>query len=188
MRFILASSSSERKRLFKFFNMPFEVFSANCDESEKKQEKPKDYVIRVALMKNEMAAMQFSDAYILSADTVVIAGRKILHKTQNREEAYQHLQLLSGRRHCVYTAMVLRGPDQKIFSKLVQAKVVFSMLSEAQIQNFLNTQEWENKAGSYDILGTACCFIRQLIGNHTTINGLPMFQLSQLLRGVGLIP
>ncbi len=188
MKFILASSSPSRKQLFGLLHIPFEVFSPECDESEYKNEKPKDYVQRIALLKNNTAAQYFSEAYILSADTVVVVGQHVLHKTRDPQEAFRHLHLLSGRRHRVYTAIVLSSPAGKVIRRLVEARVTFNQVTAHQIKNFLNTEEWKDKAGSYSIFGTACCFIRHIVGNPSTIQGLPMFELSQILKGLAIIP
>lgn len=122
---------------------------------------------------------------MLSADTVVACGRRILPKAETEAEARACLDLLSGRRHSVLTAVVLRAPDGRRSERLVTSVVAFARLSETQKRAYLETGEWRGKAGGYAIQGRAAALVRFLSGSHSNVVGLPLFETAQLLRGLG---
>ena len=122
---------------------------------------------------------------MLAADTVVAAGRRILPKAETEQQARACLTLLSGRRHRVMTAVVLRAPGGRHGERLVQSVVGFARLTERQIAAYLATEEWRGKAGGYAIQGRAAAFIRFLSGSYSNVVGLPLFETAQLLRGAG---
>ncbi len=123
--------------------------------------------------------------FVLAADTVVAVGRRILPKASTREEARFCIDLLSGRRHRVLTAVVLTAPDGRRRERLSESVVAFSRLTEAQKIAWLILGEWEGKAGGYAINGAAAGFIRFLSGSFSGVVGLPLFETAQMLRGFG---
>jgi MAF protein len=130
-KLILASSSPQRLSLLKTIGIkPDEVVPANIEEIPLKNEKPKDFVIRMSQEKAFDVAKKKSNCFILSGDTIVAAGRRIIGKPSDRNEAKEILSLLSGRRHRVLSAFTLIKPDLKEITKLVTSKVKFSRLSE----------------------------------------------------------
>jgi septum formation protein len=122
---------------------------------------------------------------VLAADTVVAVGRRILPKTETEAAARRCLALLSGRRHRVITGVVARAPSGQIGERLVPSVVGFSRLTERQIDDYLTSDEWRGKAGGYAIQGRAAAFIRFLSGSYSNVVGLPLFETTQLLRGLG---
>jgi septum formation protein len=122
---------------------------------------------------------------VLAADTVVACGRRILPKAETEEEARACLDLLSGRRHSVLTAVVLRAPDGRQAERLVTSVVAFARLGEAQKRAYLASGEWRGKAGGYAIQGLAAAHVRFLSGSYAGVVGLPLFETAQLLRGLG---
>ena len=122
---------------------------------------------------------------MLAADTVVAAGRRILPKPATAEEARRCLDLLSGRRHRVLTAVVLLGPDGRRSERLSDSSVTFARLTPQQVIAYVETGEWKGKAGGYAIQGRAAAFIRFLSGSFSNVVGLPLFETAQLLRGFG---
>ncbi len=124
-------------------------------------------------------------AYVLAADTVVAAGRRMLGKPADEAAARACLTLLSGRRHRVFTAVVLQAPDGRQRERLAESIVTFARLTGAQIEAYLATGEWTGKAGGYAIQGVAAAFVRFLSGSHSAVVGLPLFETAQLLRGAG---
>ena len=95
------------------------------------------------------------------------------------------MNLLSGRRHRVITAVVLTAPGGKRSERLVESVVAFARLTAAQKQWYLDSGEWEGKAGGYAIQGRAASFVRFLSGSYSNVVGLPLFETAQLLRGLG---
>ena len=126
-----------------------------------------------------------SGCYVLAADTVVAVGRRILPKAETEGEARRCLELISGRRHDVLTAVVLAGPGARRSERIAESVVGFGRLSPAQIEAYLSSGEWQGKAGGYAIQGRAAAHIRFLSGSYSGVVGLPLFETSQLLRGCG---
>lgn len=165
--------------------MPDRVIATDIDETPLKRETPRPHAMRLALAKAEAAAVGAPDALVLAADTVVGVGRRILPKAETESEARDCLDLLSGRRHRVMTAVVLALPDGRRLKRAVESAVTFQRLTEQQVSDYLAGGEWRGKAGGYAIQGRAEAFIRFLSGSHSNVVGLPLFETAQLLRGVG---
>jgi septum formation protein len=181
---VLASASPRRLALLAQIGIvPDGVVSAEIDETPLRDEPPRSYAARLARAKAE--AVSAPASYVLAADTVVAAGRRILPKTETEEQARRCLALLSGRRHRVTTAVVLIGPDGRRGERLVQSVVGFARLTERQVAAYLASGEWQGKAGGYAVQGRAAAFIRFLSGSYSNVVGLPLFETAQLLRGLG---
>jgi septum formation protein len=122
---------------------------------------------------------------VLAADTIVAVGRRILPKAETPEQALACLRLLSGRRHRVITALALWNRRKQQAERLVSSIVTFGRLSETQTRAYVETGEWNGKAGGYAIQGCAAGFIKFLSGSYSNVVGLPLFETAQLLRGAG---
>ena len=181
---VLASASPRRLALLAQIGIvPDRVISPDIDESPRRDELPRQHAQRLA--REKATAVAAPGCYLLAADTVVAAGRRILPKTETEADVRRCLKLLSGRRHRVITAVVLHAPDGRRGERLVQSVVGFSRLSEHQIADYLGSDEWRGKAGGYAIQGRAATFIRFLSGSYSGVVGLPLFETAQLLRGLG---
>ena len=181
---VLASASPRRLALLAQIGLaPERVLSPEIDETPRHDENPRACARRLARAKAEAAAVP--GALILAADTVVAAGRRILPKAETEAEARACLDLLSGRRHRVLTAVTLRLPDGTLRERLAESAVGFARLSQAEIAAYLASGEWHGKAGGYAIQGRAAQFIRFLSGSYSNVVGLPLFETAQLLRGAG---
>ncbi len=162
---------------------PDAILPTDIDETPRKAELPRQLAQRLAHAKADVAARP--GAFILAADTVVALGRRILPKAETAAEARLCLDLLSGRRHSVLTAVVLLAPDGSRAERVVDSTVAFARLTAAQITAYLASGEWQGKAGGYAIQGMAAAHIRFLSGSHSNVVGLPLFETAQLLRGLG---
>jgi len=183
-RLILASASPRRRDLLAQIGIvPGAVTATDTDERPRKAEAPRALALRLARAKAAAAATP--DAVVLAADTVVAAGARILPKAETAEQARACLTLLSGRRHRVLTAVVLRLPDGTTRERLVESVVAFARLTPAQQDAYIASNEWHGKAGGYAIQGRAAAFIRFLSGSHSNVVGLPLFETAQLLRSAG---
>src|SRR5690349_17915136 len=183
---VLASASPRRRDLLARIGIvPDRILPTETDETPRKEELPRQLAARLAAEKAAAAAATVPEALVLAADTVVGVGRRILPKAETEPEARRCLELLSGRRHHVYTGVVLRTPEGKALSRLVDTVVAFQRLTEAQVADYLAGGEWQGKAGGYAIQGRAEVFVRFLSGSHSNVIGLPLFETAQLLRGVG---
>ena len=183
---ILASQSPRRKQLLAEAGISVDhVFAADIDETLIKSERPKDYVLRMAQQKADAVASRLGGQFILSADTAVICGRRILPKAETAEEARHCLQLLSGRSHRVYGGICLYLPNGEWRTKLSVSRVKFRPLSLADKHAYLQSGEWRGKAGGYAIQGRAGLYVREITGSYSNIVGLDMHKVAGLLLGAG---
>jgi septum formation protein len=186
LRLILASASPRRLDLLKRIGVtPVAVIPAEIDETPAKAELPPHYASRIAAEKAAVVRKQAGDAIVLAADTVVAAGRRILPKTEDVEEARLMLTLLSGRRHRVHTGVSVIGADGTARHRLSTTIVAFKRFSEAELEAYLAGDEWRGKAGGYAIQGSAEALIRQISGSYSGVVGLPLFETRALLRAAG---
>src|SRR5262245_62318396 len=191
-KFVLASGSPRRLTLVNQIGIePDALRPADIDETPKKGELPRACANRLARGKAEaaLAAVKLDDelagSYILSADTVVAVGRRILPKADLLDEAAQCLRLLSGRNHRVHTAVCLVTPSGAFRQRLVETKVRFKRLNEEDIEAYLASGEWRGKAGAYAAQGIAGSFIVKLVGSYSNVVGLPLYETTALLLGEG---
>jgi len=185
---ILASASPRRRDLLARIGVvPDAVVPADIDESPASGELPRRYAARIAAEKAKAIAAGHPDAWILSGDTVVALGRRILPKAEQPAEARRCLELLSGRRHQVLSAVTLRAPDGSVRHRLSESIVRFKPLSATEIDTYLTSDEWQGKAGGYAIQGQAEALIGWMSGSHSGVMGLPLYETRALLVGAGLI-
>jgi septum formation protein len=128
---------------------------------------------------------ELKGAYILSADTVVAVGRRILPKAELLDQAAQCLRLLSGRNHRVHSAVCLVTPNEAFRQRLVETRVRFKRLSDEDIEAYLASGEWRGKAGGYAAQGIAGSFIVKIVGSYSNVVGLPLYETTTLLAGEG---
>ena len=155
-KLILGSGSSARKELlYSVGIVPERVEIPDVDESLKANEDPRRYVKRIAIEKaNSIVSEQKS--YLITADTIVTVGKRLLMKTSDQKRAKEYLNLLSGRRHSVYTAFCVKHSGS-IKCKLVRTVLKMSA-TEKEIMAYIACREWVGCAGGYSIQGRAKCF------------------------------
>jgi septum formation protein len=164
---------------------------ASLDETPIGSEPPRALVVRLAQAKAEAARDQIAndeelaDAHILAADTIVAVGRRVLIKPESVDEAVSSLQHLSGRNHRVLTCIHLLTPQDKLRRRIVETRVRFKRLSVEEIDSYIASREWRDKAGGYAIQGLAAAFVRKISGSYTNVVGLPVSEVVQLLVGEG---
>jgi len=181
---ILASASPRRRDLIGRLGIePLRISAADIDETPRKAEAPRDYARRMA--REKALAVPAQDAHVLAGDTVVACGRRILPKAEDEATARLCLELLSGRRHRVLSAIALNGPDGTLRERLSETIVRFKPLSEAEIAAYLAGGEWHGKAGGYAIQGSAEGLIAWIGGSHSGVVGLPLFETRAMLKAAG---
>ncbi len=187
---VLASASPRRLALLEQVGIvPDALRPATIDETPAKAEMPRTLVNRLSLAKAEAARKtvraekDLASAYILAADTVVAVGRKVLAKPETAEDAAAALNQLSARTHRVYTSICLITPGDKVRHRLVETRVKFTRLTREDINAYLATGEWRDKAGGYAIQGFAAAFITGIKGSFSNVVGLPLRETVNLLRG-----
>ncbi len=186
MRLVLGSASPRRRELLAHLGVEAaEIRPAPIDESPRPKELPRAYCLRMA--REKAAALPCApDEALLTADTTVAVGRRILGQPQDEDDARAFLTLLSGRRHRVYTAVVLRTAERQ-WERLVTSTVRFKRLSQHEIEAYVKSGEWQGKAGGYAIQGRAAAFIPWMAGSFSGVVGLPLYETAQLLRAAGVL-
>lgn len=186
MRLILASASPRRADLLAQIGVtPDLVDPAHIDETPERGELPRAYAARMAAEKAAAVAARHPGALVLAGDTVVACGRRILPKAEDEATARFCLELLSGRRHHVLSAITLVDADGSPRHRLSDSVVTFRRLHVSEIDAYLASGEWHGKAGGYAIQGRAAGLIRSLSGSHSGVVGLPLYETRALLVSAG---
>lgn len=181
---ILASASPRRRELLARIGItPTAVAPADINETPHPGELPRDYARRMA--REKALAARSDAAHVLAGDTVVAVGRRILPKAGDEATARRCLELMSGRRHRVLSAIVLLAPDGTLRERLSETIVVFKRLAADEIAAYLASGEWRGKAGGYAIQGSAEGLIRRIDGSHSGVIGLPLYDTRVLLKAAG---
>ena len=184
MRFILGSASPRRKDLLAQLGVvPDAILPPDIDEDPKPRELPRPYCLRLAREKAQ-AVVAAPEDIVLCADTTVALGRRILGKPRDAGEAAAFLTLLGGRRHQVITAVAVRRGD-RMWTREVVTDVKMKRLSDAELNAYLASHEWDGKAGAYAIQGLAGAFIPWISGSFTGVVGLPVAETAALLAAAG---
>ncbi len=183
---ILASQSPRRKALLELIGVtPDRIIPADIDEAELKGEKPDAYVLRLAKEKALHVARQNPQSFVLGSDTAVAVGRRILPKAEDEQTARDCLWLISGRSHRVYSGVALVKPDGSGTSRISETRVKVRVLDAKAVDEYIACDEWRGKAGGYAIQGLFAKHIVQLIGSHSNVVGLPLYETANLLTGAG---
>lgn len=128
-----------------------------------------------------------SEALIIGCDTVVSFNGKILGKPKDDKEAFNMLKMLSGNSHKVYSGIaVVNNSTGDIKKEFVCTKVNFSVLSDEEIEKYIETGEHKDKAGAYGIQGCGGIFVEEIHGCYYNVVGLPLNKLSKMLKGMGV--
>lgn len=185
--FILGSASPRRLDLLSSLGLtPDAVCPAAINEDPIPGELPGPHALRLAQEKALKVAGEHPEQIILAADTVVGVGRRILPKTEDRAEAERCLRLMSGRAHRVFTGVCVIDAAGQSRHRLSETRLKMKRLSETEITAYLDSGEWQGKAGGYGIQGRAGAFIHHLSGSYTGVVGLPIYEASALLRAAGV--
>lgn len=184
MRLILGSASPRRKDLLAQIGVvPDAILPPDINEDPKPRELPRPYCARLAREK-VLAVSADPDDIVLCADTTVALGRRILGKPRDAGEAAAFLTLLGGRRHEVITAVAVRR-GKRIWTRESISTVKMKRLSDVELNCYLDSGEWQGKAGAYGIQGAAGAFIPWISGSYTGIMGLPVAETAALLASAG---
>ena len=184
MRLILGSGSPRRLELLAQLGItPDAVLAPDIDEAPRKGELPRPYCARLAREK-ALSLASGADDVVLCADTTVALGRRILGKPADAGEAAKFLTDLGGRRHQVITAVAVRRGD-RVWTRESVSAVKMKRLSDIELNAYLQSGEWQGKAGGYAIQGAAGAFIPWISGSFTGIVGLPLAETAALLATAG---
>jgi septum formation protein len=186
-RIILASASARRQELLRSLGLDFEISPSGIDEAQRKGESPEKYALRMARDKAVEVAPRHTDGIVIAADTVVVIDDQILGKPADRRQARSMLSQLSGRWHTILTAVWLIAPasGQKA-SGIEQTRVKFARLRRTEIDWYLSTGEFGDKAGAYAIQGYGSLLVEQIEGDYFNVVGLPLRLLYKLAARLGV--
>jgi septum formation protein len=196
---ILASASPRRQELLREAGIPFEVHAANINEDQNPGEQPLEYARRLSREKAEAVAAIYPQRYVLGADTIVVVNgevpgkvetsgkSEILGKPKDHADAVRMLRLLSGCGHEVTTAVSLIVPGAPADTRVCTTQVWFRQLTEEEIEQYVAGGEPMDKAGAYAIQGGASLWANRIEGEYSSVVGLPLFLVTEMLRTNGLV-
>jgi nucleoside triphosphate pyrophosphatase len=184
----LASASPRRAELLQKLGVPFIQLATNLPEEIHPDERPEQFVLRMAVEKATAGAASAPPrSLVLGCDTVVVSGSRILGKPKDRAEGRAMLHSLAGRSHLVLSGLaLLLLPENHWASGVSETQVRFHSLPSAAVESYLNTGEYQDKAGAYALQGAAALFVDRIEGSATNVIGLPLDLFPHLLRQLGL--
>jgi septum formation protein len=179
----LASRSPRRQQLLQQLGVVFQTVDVEVEETPMNDESPEDYVRRVAREKAWAGREACADAasLVLGADTEVVLDGRVLGKPADRGDARRMLRSLSGRSHRVLSAVCLAGP-RGLREALCETVVWFAALDADRLERYLDSDEFQGKAGGYAIQGMAASFIVRIDGSYSGVMGLPLYETAVLLE------
>ena len=186
---ILASASPRRLQLLQQIGLDARVQPADLDESRLPGESPHAYVERLSAAKaktvfKRLDAVEKDSQVVLGADTTVVCKNRILGKPENRGEALEMLQLLSGSTHRVLTGAAIVNAE-RCKSVVCVTEVDFIDISPSLAEAYWHSGEPQGKAGGYAIQGKAACFVQEIRGSYSNVVGLPLYEVADLLEQAG---
>lgn len=184
IRTVLASSSPRRLQLLKLININPVVLEPDIDEKIRPSESVSEFIKRVSIEKgNNIYNQSLKNDLIISADTVVISGDRIIGKPKNRKDAGEILRELSGKEHTVLTGIALKHNDLNLYN-YSSTGVTFKELTENEIEIYLNLEDFRDKAGGYAIQGRASVFINEIHGCFFNVMGFPLNLFYEMLKTI----
>jgi len=180
-KLILASQSPRRKELLQKLQIPFETIASNADEQLTEKLSPEEAVMELATRKAAVIANQYKNEIVIGADTIVVNNGKILGKPKDRKMAKEMLESLSGSQHSVYTGVAIMY-EEKPYSFYEKTDVMFWELTSEEIDQYLDSGEPFDKAGSYGIQGLGSLLVKRINGDYFNVVGLPISRLNRFLK------
>jgi septum formation protein len=187
MQIILASDSPRRKHLLKFLVEDFQAVSHKVYEANFKIKDPEELVGQLAIAKAQSIDPPVG-GWVIGSDLTVVLKDKIMGKPRDKEEAGQFLKLLSGKIHTVYCAIAVASKD-KVLMSVARAQVLMKKYDNKIIEKYINKFHVLDKGGAYAIqfkLPDFGSLVKSFEGGITTIIGLPLHHLENLLKEFGV--
>ncbi|MFH1045901.1 MAG: Maf family protein [Candidatus Omnitrophota bacterium] len=184
---ILASRSPARQELLRQIGLKFQVAASAAPEQRRAQGKVSAMVVTNAVNKARGVARRFTSGVVIGADTVVLAGKKIIGKPKSLEDAFRTIKLLSRGPQWVYSGIAVIDIDaKKLYTAYEKTKIYMYALSDTQIRNYFKRVSPLDKAGSFDIQGIGGIFIDRIEGCYFNVVGLPLAKLARILEQIGI--
>lgn len=184
---VLASASPRRQQLCTALGLSFSVQAADSDETPRRGEPPIAYVRRVTLEKAQTVAALQPQAVVISGDTSVVLGRRILGKPDTPAACAAMIKALRGKRHKVISAVCVWLPDGTHLLQHVVSHVWMRHLSDTDVAHYVATQAWQGAAGGYKIqTPEGLALVKKLHGSPSAVVGLPVDVLVPMLQKAGV--
>lgn len=178
-KIILASNSPRRREILGDF-IDFEIITREINEIKDDTFSPWTTVMGLAFGKGIEVAKENEDSIVLSADTLVELDGKLMGKPKNRDDAREMIKSLSGNVHNVYTGYAIFKLSQAVkYVDYDKSSVKFYELSDEEVENYLDTLEYEDKAGAYGIQGKGALLVKEIRGDFFNIVGLPIGKINR---------
>lgn len=186
MRIILASQSPRRKELMDLLNIKYEVMPSEIDETFEEGLSIVEQSKRLAYIKaKEIFNKTSKDRVVIGSDSMVIKNGKVYGKPKDNQEAVKILNELKDSSHQVITSLCVMIQDRGRFKQYIDydiAEVYFKDMTGAEIRKWVSTGNALDKAGGYAIQSEFCVHINKIEGNYTTVVGLPMHKLYEVIK------
>lgn len=186
MELILASASPQRRVLLEGLGLAFRAQASGVDESACQLADPAERAQVLARLKAEDVFASHPDCWVIGCDTLVVApDGTLLEKPTDAADARRMLRLQSGGASMVHSGLCLLGPGGE-HEGISSSRVLFKALTDEEIEWWITTGEWQDRSGSFQIDGLGQLLIERLEGDWTSVVGLPVFLLGQLMEKAGL--
>jgi septum formation protein len=181
--FILASASPRRQDLLRSVGLKFRTIPAHVNEDYLAGESPSRHVRRLSCNKAMVIAQKHHNSWVLGADTIVVIDGIILGKPQNKKQAKNMLEKLSGRKHKVFTGFtIVHKASGMCKTKVIHSTVRFKIIGHEEMLWYIDCDEPYDKAGGYAIQGKGAYFIQSISGSYTNVIGLPLCEVLETLK------
>ena len=182
----LASKSPRRKKLLEQLNLKIRVIKCDYREDHLDIKQPSRLVKELALHKLESVSHHNLKGIIITADTIVVYGDKILNKPADKKDAFRMLSFLSEKTHTVYTGFcVYNSISGKLINSFEKTRVTFRKLSKPEILSYIETGSPLDKAGAYGIQDDyGAVFISRINGCYYNVVGLPLTKVFSAIHEV----
>lgn len=180
-KLLLASGSPRRAEILTSVGWEFEKHIADIDETEGENERPEDYVARLAKEKASAIAVRYPEAIVLGADTTVVIDDQIIAKPNDLDHAREMLRMLSGRWHEVLTGVAI-AQDGALRTGMQRTRVKFAEMTDDEIDFLAEEGDPLDKAGAYAVQAQAALFIESIDGDYWNVVGLPVSLVYRLVR------
>jgi len=186
MKIILASKSPRRKQLMDLIGIDYEIIPSEMEEMLEAHLSIEEQVIKLGYIKaKEVFDNTGGDRCIIGSDTMVVKDNITYGKPKDREDAIRILKELQGKEHVVYTSLVILIEEKeklKEYKEIFKTTVYIKEITDEEIEEYVDKEEPFDKAGAYAIQGIFSKFIDEIYGNYSSIMGLPIHRVYEILK------
>jgi septum formation protein len=186
MRLVLASTSPRRRQILALLGVPFEVIAPKFEEQISSHLPADQEVVEFALGKAQSVATKYPRSIVIGSDTMIELSDEKIGKPTDREDARRILRLLSGKTHRILTSVAIVDAGGPGMEEIATVAVEMHGYTEAEIENYLNSGESDDKAGAYSIQGRGSALIKSISGDYLAAVGMPLRRIARYLESRGL--